>query len=66
MNKITAIHVSRAAYVYVRQSTQDQVAHNLESPRRQYSLQEKAHGFGWAELEVIDDDLGVSASGTAG
>ena len=28
-------------------------------------LQEKAHGFGWAEVEVIDDDLGVSASGTA-
>ena len=65
MSKITAVHVSRAAYVYVRQSTQDQVVHNLESRRRQYSLQEKAQGFGWTDIEVIDDDLGVSASGTA-
>jgi hypothetical protein len=33
--KITADHVSRAAVVYVRQSTMAQVTGNLESQRRQ-------------------------------
>ena len=35
MTKITPEHLARAAFVYVRQSTADQV-HNLESQRRQY------------------------------
>ena len=65
MSKITEHHIRRTAYVYVRQSTQDQVAHNRESQRLQYNLREKAHGFGWSEVEVIDEDLGVSAAGTA-
>ena len=65
MSKITAHHITRTAYVYVRQSTQDQVIHHRESQRLQYSLQDKAHGFGWREVEVIDDDLGISAAGTA-
>jgi DNA invertase Pin-like site-specific DNA recombinase len=38
MNKITADHLARRACVYVRQSTPDQVQHNLESQRRQYAL----------------------------
>ena len=37
MNKITAVHLARRACVYVRQSTPDQVQHNLESQRRQYA-----------------------------
>ena len=65
MSKITRHHITRTAYVYVRQSTQDQVAHNRESQRLQYGLQEKAHGFGWREIQVIDEDLGISAAGTA-
>ena len=65
MSKITADHITRTAYVYVRQSTQDQVIHHRESQRLQYNLQDKAHGFGWREVEVIDDDLGISAAGTA-
>ena len=64
MSKITARHVTRTAYVYVRQSTQDQVTHHRESQRLQYSLQDKAHGFGWRDVEVIDEDLGISAAGT--
>ena len=64
MNKITESHLSRDAYVYIRQSTQDQVKNNLESKRRQYSLQNKARELGWSRVVVIDEDLGKSASGS--
>ncbi len=40
MSKISTEHLARHAYVYVRQSTLDQVHHNLESQRRQYGLAE--------------------------
>jgi excisionase family DNA binding protein len=53
----------RKAVVYVRQSTQTQVQNNLESQRRQYDLVEEARRRGFAQVEVIDDDLGKSASG---
>ena len=65
MSKITAEHLSRRACVYVRQSTPDQVHNNLESQRRQYGLVERARQLGWQQVEVIDDDLGRSGSGTA-
>lgn len=64
MNKITAEHLSRRACVYVRQSTPDQVLHNVESKRRQYALVERARQLGWERVEVIDEDLGRSGSGT--
>jgi len=64
VNKITASHLSREAYVYVRQSTQGQVRHNQESRRRQYSLQDRARELGWSKVVVIDEDLGKSASGS--
>jgi excisionase family DNA binding protein len=64
MNKITADHVARRACVYIRQSTPDQVRHNLESQRRQYALVDRARALGWQDVDVIDDDLGVSGSGT--
>jgi DNA invertase Pin-like site-specific DNA recombinase len=64
MNKITAEHLARPAYVYIRQSTPEQVQNNLESQRRQYALANRAREFGWQEVEVIDDDLGISGSGT--
>ncbi len=57
--------LKRRAIVYVRQSTQTQVMQNLESQRRQYDLVETARRYGFAEVDVIDDDLGVSASGCA-
>jgi excisionase family DNA binding protein len=53
----------RTAVVYVRQSTQAQVQTNLESRRRQYELVEVARHWGFRDVEVIDDDLGRSASG---
>ena len=65
MNKITAEHLSRSAYVYIRQSTADQMVHNLESQRRQYGLADRAQKLGWAMVEVIDDDLGRSGGGIA-
>src|SRR5437588_1695935 len=65
MNKITSDHLARRACVYIRQSTPDQVRHNLESQRRQYALVDRARALGWQDVEVIDDDLGVSGSGTS-
>src|ERR1700721_709112 len=56
--------LSRKAVVYVRQSTQTQVQVHRESQRRQYDLVEDARRRGFCEVEVIDDDLGRSASGT--
>lgn len=61
--KITPGHLSRPAYVYVRQSTMFQVQHRLESQRRQYGLVERARELGWAQVEVIDEDMGRSGSG---
>ena len=63
MSKITADHLKRQAVVYVRQSTLDQVQHNLESQRRQYGLADRARVLGWQEVTVIDDDLGRSGGG---
>jgi excisionase family DNA binding protein len=56
--------LKRKAVVYVRQSTQSQIMTNLESQRRQYDLVEVARQRGFLEVEVIDDDMGRSASGT--
>jgi DNA invertase Pin-like site-specific DNA recombinase len=64
MTKITAEHLSRSAIVYVRQSTFYQVTNNLESGRRQYGLAERARQLGWSDVQVIDEDLGRSGSGT--
>src|ERR1700687_3036598 len=57
--------LKRKAVVYVRQSTQAQVQLNLESQRRQYELVDEARRHGFRDVEVIDDDMGRSASGTA-
>src|SRR4249920_2725341 len=56
--------LQRKAVVYVRQSTQTQVEANVEGRRRQYELVDVARRHGFRNVEVIDDDLGRSASGT--
>src|SRR3954467_3821124 len=61
---LPAAVLRRKAVVYVRQSTQQQVQLNTESTRRQYELVEVARRRGFRDVEVIDDDLGRSASGT--
>jgi hypothetical protein len=60
----TVLSLSRNVVVYVRQSTQSQVMTNLESQRRQYDLVGVARQRGFVDVEIIDDDLGRSASGT--
>jgi len=62
-SKITREHQDRGAVVYVRQSSPGQVANHTESRRRQYALAESAKAMGFAEVTVIDDDLGRSGSG---
>jgi len=64
-SKITASHLRRTAFVYVRQSTQAQVEFNRESTERQYRLVERAAEFGWHrdQIRVVDGDLGVSGGG---
>jgi DNA invertase Pin-like site-specific DNA recombinase len=62
--KIGGRHLSRKALVYVRQSSAHQLLHNEESRRLQYAMQDRVRALGWSEIEVIDDDLGRTASGT--
>ena len=61
---LPAVLLSRKAVVYVRQSSTNQVLTHRESQHRQYALTEVARGHGFRDLEVIDDDLGRTASGT--
>lgn len=65
--KVRASHLSRPAYLYVRQSTLKQVMENTESTTRQYSLRQRAVALGWrlSDVIVIDDDLGRSGASTA-
>jgi DNA invertase Pin-like site-specific DNA recombinase/predicted DNA-binding transcriptional regulator AlpA len=65
IEKIGASQLSRAAYVYLRQSSPAQVEHNRESTQRQYALVTKASTLGWPveRTVVIDEDLGLSGAG---
>jgi DNA invertase Pin-like site-specific DNA recombinase len=62
--KVTATHLKRSAYLYVRQSTMRQVLENTESTERQYALRQRAIALGWPEerVIVIDSDLGQSGA----
>ena len=62
--KVTAAHLARDAYLYVRQSTIRQVFENTESTKRQYALSERAVALGWPleRVHVIDSDLGRSGA----
>jgi DNA invertase Pin-like site-specific DNA recombinase len=62
-DKLQAEHLQRAAYVYVRQSTAQQVRTHRESQQRQYALADRARQLGFARVVVIDEDLGKSGSG---
>ena len=62
--KITPDHLARGAFVYIRQSTTDQLVNNHESRRRQYGLAERARALGWTDV-TIDDDLGRWGSGVS-
>ena len=65
---ITDAHLSKPAYIYVRQSTLAQVRHNQESTERQYALRDKALTLGWSQrsVRVLDRDLGQSGAQMSG
>lgn len=60
--KIALRHHEQRAYVYVRQSSPQQVQYHRESQRNQYALVERAAALGWPpdRVHVIDADLGQS------
>jgi DNA invertase Pin-like site-specific DNA recombinase len=61
---ISAEHLAKSAYVYIRQSSLGQVLHHPESTTLQYQLVERAIQLGWPRdrVIVIDDDLGKSGT----
>lgn len=65
--KITSTHLCRCAFVYIRQSSPQQVERNRESTALQYRLVERAIDLGWRreQVSVFDEDLGISADGIA-
>lgn len=65
-SKVTATHLQRHAYVYVRQSSPTQLQHHKEGRENQYALTGRAVQVGWAEalVRVIDADLGLSGQST--
>ena len=62
--KMTAQHLQRKAFLYVRQSTMRQVIENTESTARQYALRQRAIALGWQaeQVVVIDTDQGQSGA----
>ena len=62
--KITVSHLSRNAYIYIRQSTEHQVRENIESQERQYELFDLALQYQWKEesILIIDDEESIRES----
>jgi len=65
ISKVTAGHLRRDAYLYVRQSTLYQVANNTESTRRQYDLRGRAVALGWPAGHVVTIDVDQGQSGAS-
>jgi DNA invertase Pin-like site-specific DNA recombinase len=67
-HKVSAEHLARTAYLYVRQSTLRQVQTNTESAERQYALRQRAVQLGWPseQIVVIDTDQGQSGASSTG
>lgn len=63
-HKVTASHLKCKAYLYVRQSSMQQVFKNTESTERQYELKQRAVALGWRieDIVVIDCDQGQSGA----
>jgi DNA invertase Pin-like site-specific DNA recombinase len=66
-SKVTASHLKRDAYLYVRQLTLRQVFENTESTKRQYALRQRAVALSWPmdRIHLIDSDLGQSGANAA-
>jgi DNA invertase Pin-like site-specific DNA recombinase len=67
VSKVTAGHLARTAYLYVRQSTLRQVINNTEATTRQYALRQRAVALGWPaeQIVTIDSDQGHSGASAA-
>ncbi len=67
-DKITAQHLTRIAYVYIRQSTPGQVAHHPESQINQRQMAARAAALGWSveRIQIIEADQGLSGQSSAG
>ncbi len=64
--KIKPEHLARDAALYIRQSSLHQLRENRESTARQYQLHDRLLALGWRrdQIVIIDEDLGVSGSGS--
>ena len=63
--KIQPHHLTKSAYLYLRQSSPQQLIDHRESLRVQLRLKDKLAELGFTSIEVIDADLGKSAAGYA-
>ena len=65
--QISTAHRAKRAYIYVRQSSVNQMKHHRESTELQYRLVDRAVRFGWPRerVEVIDEDLANLAPAAA-
>ena len=61
-HQITRDHLRRRAVAYLRQSSEGQVKHHVESQHRQYALADRARGLGFRDVDMLDVDLGASAA----
>jgi len=64
-HRVAKRHLDRSAIVYVRQSDPRQVRENIESTLLQRGLRERAIEIGWSSPTLVEDDLGITASGFA-
>lgn len=62
-DKIQPTHLERTAFVYVRQSSLQQVRDHTEGQRQQYALAGRARALGFRETVLIDEDQGRSGNG---
>jgi epoxyqueuosine reductase QueG len=63
--RVTTAQRAKLAYIYVRQSSVNQVRQHQESTELQYRLVDRAAALGWPgeRIQVIDEDLGSRARG---
>ena len=64
-DRLTTAHRAKLAFIYVRQSSVNQVRQHQESTELQYRLVDRAIGLGWPQerVQIIDEDLGKSGAG---
>jgi hypothetical protein len=60
--KVADHHLTRAAYVYIRQSSPGQIINNKESEINQRQMAERATALGWRpdQIHIINVDQGMS------